>query len=90
MDYSWVDAAGNLGVLLVLGMYLMTHLQKIATTSFLYSFANALGAALILWSLVFDFNLSAFVIEAAWLLVSCIGLLLYFFRRRTIRLEESQ
>jgi hypothetical protein len=33
-----------------------------------------LGASLILYSLTVDFNLSAFLIEAFWLLISCLGM----------------
>ena len=35
---------------------------------------NAAGALLIIVSLIFDFNLSAFVIEVFWLLISLLGL----------------
>ena len=36
---------------------------------------NLIGAGLILLSLVYDFNLSAFVMEAAWAAVAAAGLL---------------
>ena len=35
---------------------------------------NLVGALLILWSLYFDFNLSAVLMEGAWALVAIIGL----------------
>ena len=43
-------------------------------TGFLYTLANAVGAALILYSLVFDFNLSAVIIETSWLAISLYGM----------------
>jgi len=36
---------------------------------------NALGASLVMVSLLFDFNLSAFLMEAFWFLISLFGLL---------------
>ena len=35
---------------------------------------DGIGAACVLYSLLFDFNLSAFIIEAVWLLISLLGL----------------
>jgi hypothetical protein len=40
-----------------------------------YSMANGFGAALVLVSLWFNFNLSAFVIEIFWLLISLLGII---------------
>ena len=46
-----------------------------------YSLLNALGAAAILVSLIFDFNLSAAVIEGMWLLISLYGLARWLSKR---------
>ena len=35
---------------------------------------NALGASLVILSLYYDFNLSAFIIEAFWVLISLLGI----------------
>jgi hypothetical protein len=45
-----------------------------------YSLVNGLGAVLILVSLTFDYNMSAFIIEAAWLAISVLGVVLYGLR----------
>lgn len=74
MDYSWYDFVGNAGVLLILGSYLLLQADRLRSDSIGYSCANGLGAFLILVSLYFEFNLSAFLIEAAWLLISLWGL----------------
>ena len=39
-----------------------------------YSLLNGLGALLIMVSLIYNFNLSSFVIEIAWLMISAYGL----------------
>ncbi|WP_409454873.1 CBU_0592 family membrane protein [Malaciobacter marinus] len=65
---------GNIGVLLILVMYLSLQTDKISSNSLIYSLLNALGALLILISLYFQFNLSAFIIEFFWLVISLYGL----------------
>ena len=49
----------------------------------LYSALNALGAALIIVSLLFDFNLSAFIIELFWVIISLFGIVQFYRRRGT-------
>lgn len=55
-------------------MYLSLQTDKISSNSLIYSLLNALGALLILISLYFQFNLSAFIIEFFWLVISLYGL----------------
>lgn len=74
MGYEWHDLVGNVGVLLVLGTYLLVQMGRMDIRRPAYSSANALGAVLIIVSLLHDFNLSSFVIEIAWLGISLYGL----------------
>jgi hypothetical protein len=71
---TWYDLAGSVGVVLIVAAYLLLQLQRVAGTGLVYLLANAVGAALILLSLAFDFNLSAFLMEAFWLGISLFGL----------------
>ena len=69
------DAAGLVGVLLILIGYaggVSNRLDPKRAPSLLL---NLVGALLILLSLAYDFNLSAVAMEAAWALVSLYGLL---------------
>ncbi|MEM7283906.1 MAG: hypothetical protein AAF438_20005, partial [Pseudomonadota bacterium] len=66
---------GNTGVILILFTYMMLQLEKMEATSYVYSGLNAAGAVLILYSLLHDFNLSSFVIEICWLVISIVGML---------------
>lgn len=75
MSYQWYDLVGNLGVVLILGSYFLLQIDKIDSKSVAYSVGNAIGAVLILVSLCFAFNLSSFIIEIFWLLISLYGLL---------------
>jgi hypothetical protein len=74
MTYGWHDLVGNLGVLLVLGTYLLLQTGRMDMRRPAYSAGNAMGAVLILVSLAYDFNLSSFIIEIVWLLISLYGL----------------
>jgi hypothetical protein len=65
---------GFIGVVLIIGAYLLLQLDKLASSSPAYSLLNAVGAMLIIVSLVFRFNLSAFIVEAFWVLISLLGL----------------
>lgn len=72
--YAWHDVVGNLGVLTILGTYLALQIGRIDATSLAYSALNTIGAGSITISLLFNFNLSAFLVEAAWTLVSLYGI----------------
>jgi uncharacterized membrane protein YfcA len=74
MSYSWHDVLGNIGVVLVLLLYFLLQSERVRATSPAFSIANAIGAVLILLSLTQQFNLSAFIVEAAWLVISLYGL----------------
>jgi hypothetical protein len=76
LNYEWHDFLGNLGVLLIVGLYFWMQIGRISGQSPVYSAFNAIGAALVLISLYFDFNLSAALVEAFWLLISLLGLVL--------------
>lgn len=72
---SWFDIAGLTGVVLIIVAYLLLQIGKLPSTAPSYSLLNALGALLVMVSLFFDFNLSAFLMEAFWFLISLFGLL---------------
>ena len=89
MEVAWYDIVGFLGVLLVLGAYLLLQLERLRADTLEYSFMNGFGAAFILVSLAKDFNFSAFAIEAAWLAISIWGVILYFSRTKDTKLKEK-
>ncbi len=77
MNYTWYDLVGNVGVATILITYLLLQMNKFKSSDFVYSLLNAVGASLILTSLIYDFNLSAFLIEFFWLLISIYGIVKY-------------
>jgi hypothetical protein len=74
MNFHLFDIAGFIGVVLIIAAYLLLQLEKLPGSSPKYSLLNAAGALLIMVSLLFAFNLSAFIVEAFWFLISLVGL----------------
>ena len=74
MNFHLFDLAGFIGVLLIVVAYLLLQLDKLPSSSSKYSLLNAGGALLIIVSLIFAFNLSAFIVEVFWFLISLLGL----------------
>ena len=72
---SLADAAGLLGVLLILLAYAGAQLERLDPRRAPALAMNLAGAGLIMWSLTFRFNLSAFLMEAAWAVVALYGLI---------------
>ena len=77
MKYGWYDLAGNVGVVMMVFAYLLLQMGKLRINDLSYSLTNAIGAALVLISLLYSFNLSAFLVELFWLLISLFGLIKY-------------
>lgn len=84
MSYGVMDLIGNVGVVMLMVTYLLLQLEKIRSTELSYSVLNAVGASLIVASLVVNFNLSAMLMEVFWVLISFIGIGRHF-RLKTIR-----
>ena len=74
MDYHWYDFVGNVGVFLILLAYFNLQLGKMNSQSAAFSLLNLCGALFVLISLIYDFNLSAFIIEGVWLIISFVGI----------------
>ena len=70
----WPDAIGLLGVLLILLAYFLLQAGRLRGDALPHQLLNAAGALLVLVSLLYAFNLSAFLMELAWLLVSIYGM----------------
>ena len=83
MQYAWYDFAGNVGVALMVIGYLLLQAEKLRSTDLRYSLMNAVGALLVVISLFYSFNLSAFLVESFWLLISVYGLIKFRGRRAT-------
>ena len=90
MDYGWFDLVGNIGVLLMVVAYLLLQLEKLSSSAVSYLLLNAIGAVLVIISLTFRFNLSAFLMEAFWLLISLYGLTKPLFSKHDLDSSSSE
>jgi multidrug transporter EmrE-like cation transporter len=82
MTYGLLDFVGNVGVALMMVAYLLLQLNKLKN-GLVYSVVNAVGASLVILSLLINFNLSAFLMEAFWVLISLLGIFRHLRSRQT-------
>jgi hypothetical protein len=75
LNIHWYDIAGLAGVAVMLWAFFLLQAAKLHGHSFAYQLMNALGAGAVLLSLMHDFNLSAFVIETCWVVISVYGMI---------------
>ena len=89
MDYQHYDLIGNLGVAMIVGTYFLIQIGKMSSRSLSYTILNGLGAAFILYSLIYDFNMSAFIVELFWMAISLVGLgRIYLEHRRKLNTPD--
>lgn len=68
------DIVGIIGVVIILISYILLQFEKMKAKSIAYSVMNLVGAVLILYSLLFNWNLASVVIEIFWILISLFGI----------------
>ncbi|HQU85060.1 MAG TPA: hypothetical protein PKY59_18105 [Pyrinomonadaceae bacterium] len=78
MNFAWYDIIGSIGVGFIILTYVLLQTERIKSESLLYSLLNASGAVLVIFSLYFNFNFSAFIVEFFWVLISLFGIGKYF------------
>jgi hypothetical protein len=87
---QWYDLVGTFGVFVIILAYVLLQIEKIRSETLIYSLLNALGASLILISLYFNFNFSAFAVEFFWLLISLFGIGKYFLKVKRGKSEKGE
>jgi hypothetical protein len=81
IDYAY-DIPGLIGAASIIVAYLLLQMNKLKPDGAPYLLMNILGALLIIISLIFSWNLAAFIIEIFWLLISIFGLMKYLIRTK--------
>lgn len=74
MNIAWYDVVGTTGVALILVAYFLLQTERWSGQSVGYSVVNLIGSLMITVSLLYDFNLSSFIIEMAWIAISIYGI----------------
>ena len=90
VNFNLFDLAGFIGVLLIVIAYLLLQLDKLPSSALSFSLLNAAGSLLIMLSLIFKFNVSAFLIEVFWFLISLIGLSKSLATRKRLRIKAEE
>lgn len=75
------DAIGLVGTGLILLAYALPQLGRLKQDDLAYLLINIAGATLVLISLLDKFNLSAFLLEVAWITISLYGIYGWWRRR---------
>lgn len=86
---AFPDVIGMVGVGCILLMYFAVQTGRLKPAGFIYSMMNLVGALLILYSLIYEFNLSAVIIETAWCVISVIGLGRWWQAKKDKRAESK-
>lgn len=74
MNWGWTsDVIGTVGVVLVLVAYYLLQAKRIDSSSIRYLNMNIIGSILILYSLFFNWNTPAVLVEIMWLIISLWG-----------------
>ena len=73
-EHGLYDILGLLGSLIIIAAYFATQRGWVEASDWRFPLANLIGAVLILVSLVFAWNLAAFVMEVFWIAISIYGL----------------
>ena len=68
------DIIGVIGVIFMLIAYYLLNLNRMSANSMNYQLLNFFGAIFVLFSLYFSWNMASALIEAAWVLISLMGM----------------
>ena len=82
MNLEWYDWIGILGTLMVLAAFFLLQAGRLTGTGLVYQLLNLFGAGGVLVSLLGTFNVSVFLLEAAWVAISAYGI------ARTLKLRR--
>ena len=85
LGYLFADGIGLFGAALIVIAYFLLQTGRIDSLSVSFSVVNAVGAAAILFSLLYEFNLGAFAIESFWLMISVYGMYRALRARKALR-----
>jgi choline-glycine betaine transporter len=74
-DLYYYDYIGFVGAFFLITAYILTQIRVLSATDWPYPLMNLCGATLIMFSLWFNFNAPAMVIELFWSAISIYGMI---------------
>lgn len=88
MTLFWI--AGLVGVAFYLGSYAALQSGLLSGAGYIYTLLNLVASSLVLVSLFAEWNMSSALIQASWIVISCIGLTRLYVRHRMLRFSEEE
>ena len=85
LNLAWYDWVGIAGTLMVLAAFFLLQAGRVSGTGIVYQLLNLFGAGGVLLSLLGTFNVSVFLLEFTWVLISAYGIMRSFKSRRAAR-----
>ena len=82
LNLAWYDWVGIAGTLMVLAAFFLLQAGRVSGTGIVYQLLNPFGAGGVLLSLLGTFNVSVFLLEFTWVLISGYGIVRSFRSRR--------
>ena len=82
LNLAWYDWVGIAGTLMVLAAFFLLQAGRVSGTGIVYQLLNLFGAGGVLLSLLGTFNVSVFLLEFTWVLISGYGIVRSFRSRR--------
>ena len=86
---KWFDLVGLAGVFCYLLSYGLLQLRRLDASDYRYTLLNLAGAALLMFSLFFAFNLASMLSQVLWIVISLFGLFKTRRERRQLPLKNS-
>ena len=83
IDIEPYDIVGFAGAAIFVGAYFANQQRWLSSEDWRYPLANLIGAALILVSLMYEWNFPSIVIEVFWAVISVYGMAKSWRERRT-------
>ena len=74
LNLAWYDWVGIAGTLMVLVAFFLLQAGRVSGTGIVYQLLNLFGAGGVLLSLLGTFNVSVFLLEFTWVLISGYGI----------------
>ncbi len=88
--FGFFELAGLAGVAFYLGSYGALQTGFLKGSSYVYALLNFAAAALVLVSLLQDFNLSSAIIQLSWIVISTVGLFRIYYVHHAIRFSDLE
>lgn len=82
MIITFPDVVGLIGVVIAFIPYLLCQFDKMDAKDWRYAFINIIGTMLILYSLMYNYNLAVIVLDLIWIVICIVAMVADLRRKR--------